>query len=66
MNKPLLKYFLTREGLTREDVSRALGISLKTVNNKILGHSEFKTSEILAIYKLCKLTPDEVVDIFFE
>ena len=65
MDSDLLTYHMKRNGQTRQDVSAALGISLKSLNNKMAGHTEFKASEILKINSLCKLSPDELVRIFF-
>jgi len=66
MDGNLLKYHMARSGKTQKDLGEALGISVKSVNGKILGRTEFRASEIGKISRICELTPDEVMQIFFE
>lgn len=65
MDKNLLVYCIKRSGKTREDIAKALGISLKTLTNKILGHSEFTASEIRRFAYTCNLSSSEIVSVFF-
>ena len=43
---------LRREGIRRKDLATLLGVTEKTVANKIKGKSEFSYSEFCAIKKL--------------
>lgn len=65
MNKNLLIYFIKQNGERIEDIATVLGIHPLTLRDKINGKTEFKQSEIEAIIKRYKLTPDEVFKVFF-
>ena len=65
MNKALLTYVIARAGKNNETVAHELGISLRSMQNKMAGRTEFTASEIGALIKACELSGAEVVDIFF-
>lgn len=66
MDKKLLRSFMVRFGDTNKTLAEYLGISERSVNDKINEKgTEFKQSEISAIMKRYDLTDADVSDIFF-
>ena len=66
MNKALLRSVMVLFNDTDQSLADYLGISKKSVNDKINENkTEFKQSEIAAIKKRYSLTDEQVVDIFF-
>lgn len=66
MNKALLRSVMVLHDDTDQSLADYLGISKKSVNDKINENkTEFKQSEIAAIKKRYKLTDEQVIDIFF-
>lgn len=66
MNKSLLKSIMVLLGDTNKTLAEYLGISEKSVNDKINERgTEFKKSEIAAIKKRYSLTDEQVILIFF-
>lgn len=66
MNKALLRSVMVLHGDTNKSLAQYLGISEKSVNDKINENkTEFKQSEIAAIKKRYSLADDQVSDIFF-
>lgn len=66
MNKALLRSVMVLFDDTDQSLADYLGISKKSVNDKINENkTEFKQSEIAAIKKRYSLTDEQVVDIFF-
>lgn len=66
MNKALLRSVMVLHGDTNKTLALYLGISEKSVNDKINeNNTEFKQSEIAAIKKRYSLADDQVSDIFF-
>ena len=65
MNKELMRYYLAKAGKTEQTVAEALGISRKSVNNKINGKTEFTAREIRKIAEYLELGAKEICDIFF-
>lgn len=66
MNKALLRSVMVLYDDTDQSLADYLGISKKSVNDKINENkTEFKQSEIAAIKKRYSLTDEQVVDIFF-
>ena len=66
MNKALLRIVMVLFDDTDQSLADYLGISKKSVNDKINENkTEFKQSEIAAIKKRYSLTDEQVVDIFF-
>ena len=66
MNKALLRSVMVLHGDTNKTLANYLGISEKSVNDKINENgTEFKQSEIASIKKRYTLTNEQVSDIFF-
>lgn len=65
MDKELLLYYLKKTGGSRKDLAAAIGISPRTLDNKLTGRTEFVGSEIKAIADFCRLTPAELFSVFF-
>lgn len=63
--KDKLKVVLERFGQTQNDLAELLGISYQSVSIKLNGHKDFTQTEIFKIMVMFNLTPEEVVDIFF-
>lgn len=63
--KEKIKAVLKRYGQTQNDLSTLLGITYQSVSIKMNGHKDFTQSEIFMIMVTFRLTPEEVVDIFF-
>lgn len=67
MNKTLLRSIMVLYGDTNKALALYLGISEKSVNNKINENgTEFKRDEIAAIKKRYSLTDEQVCQIFFD
>lgn len=66
MNKALLRSIMVLFGDTNKTLGAYLGISEKSVNDKINERgTEFKQSEIAAIRIRYSLTDEQVTEIFF-
>lgn len=66
MNKALLRSVMVLFNDTNKTLAKYLGISEKSVNDKINEKgTEFKQSEIAAIKKRYSLSDERVSDIFF-
>lgn len=63
--KAKLKAVLERYGQTQNDLAELLNITYQSVSIKLNGKSDFTQSEIFKIIHHYNLTPDEVMDIFF-
>ena len=60
-----LKAVLERYDKTQNDLADLLGLTYQTVSIKLNGHKDFTQTEIFKIMVMFNLTPEEVVDIFF-
>lgn len=60
-----LKAFYSKQGFTLERLAEHIGLSRTTMSYKINNKIEFKSSEILAIQKVLKMTNEEREAIFF-
>lgn len=57
---------IQQSGLKKSYIAKTLGIDPKTLKNKINGETEFKESEMNAMWKLLGITdPAEKIAIFF-
>lgn len=66
MNKALLRSIMVLHKDTNQSLAEYLGISVKSVNDKINeNNTEFKQSEIAAIKNRYSLSDEQVIDIFF-
>lgn len=66
MNKSLLRSVMVLFGDTNKTLAEHLGISEKSVNDKINENgTEFKQNEIATIRKLYQLSDEQVINIFF-
>lgn len=66
MNKALMRSVMVLHNDTNKSLAEYLGISVKSINDKINENgTEFKQSEIAAIKKRYTLTDEQVSRIFF-
>lgn len=66
MNKALLKSIMTLNNDTYKELAECLGISTPSVSNKMNEKgTEFKLSEIAMIKKRYNLTPEQLLEVFF-
>ena len=63
--KRKIKAVLKRFGHTQNDLAELLGVTYQSVSIKLNGHKDFTQTEIFKIMTMYNLTPEEVVDIFF-
>lgn len=63
--KHKLRLILDKYGHTQKDLADLLGISYQSVSIKLNGHKDFTQTEIYRIMTVYKLTPEQVIDIFF-
>lgn len=61
---PNLRAEMAREGITSKKLSIVIGVSPKTLSNKLYGRSEFTLAEMLKIKS--KLFPDMTLEYLFE
>lgn len=61
---PNLRAEMARKGITSKRLSIVIGVSPKTLSNKLYGRSEFTLAEMLAIKN--RLFPDLSLDYLFE
>lgn len=66
MNERKLRAKMMLVGETVASLSSKLGISEASVRNKLTGRTEFTQGEITSIVSVCKMTKDEVMEIFFD
>lgn len=65
-NTNLLADRIQQSGLKKSYIAKVLGIDPKTLKNKLTGCTEFKESEMDAMWKLLGITdPAEKIAIFF-
>ena len=65
MDKELLIYYVRRGGKTLEDLAKGIGISTKSLYNKMSGRSDFSASQIRGIATYLSIGAKEICDIFF-
>lgn len=65
MNAELLKYTIARKKKTQNELSKALGFSRQSLQNRLSGEVDFKIDEVRKIQEVLELTSSEVIDIFF-
>ena len=65
MNSNKLKGARVAKGLTQQQMSNKLGMTIKTYNRKELGLVEFNRKEVLDISSVLELSLQEVNEIFF-
>lgn len=66
MNSCELKGAMARNNDTQEKLAEALDLPVSGLNARINGKIEFRRSEINAIRRRYKLSPQETITIFFE
>lgn len=65
-NTNLLEKRIQQSGLKKSYIAKVLGINAKTLKNKLNGTTQFKESEMDAMWKLLGITdPAEKIAIFF-
>ena len=52
INRDELKAQMIRKHITRDDLSKRLNVSLRTLNDKIVGNRDFKESEVCILISL--------------
>lgn len=63
--KHKLREVLERFGHTQNNLAELLGITYQSVSIKLNGKKDFTQSEIFKIIVCYELTPEQVIDIFF-
>ena len=61
----LLRAHIKVSGLSEDFIAHELGISMKRLQNKIDGKTQFKADELCFLVKHLKLTERQIMDIFF-
>lgn len=61
MKNTKIKGLMAEHGLTQRDLATFLGVSLVSINLKINGKSEFKTSELIILSQKFKTKIDDLV-----
>ena len=62
----MLETIISKRGYTIQTFAKELGISEKTLKEKLKRNTDFKVGEVLRISILLKLSYNEVSDIFFK
>lgn len=65
-NKQLLRAEMIANGLSSEDLADELGISRQSFSYKLNNKRPFTSNEISVIAHMLKLSPEKVMQIFFE
>ena len=65
-NKKLLRAKLILAEMTDGELAEKLGISRQSVSMKLNCHRPFNSNEISKIAHILQLTPEEVMQIFFD
>ena len=65
-NKKLLRAKLILAEMTDGELAEKLGISRQSVSLKLNGRRPFNSNEISKIAHILQLTPEEVMQIFFD
>lgn len=66
MDGTALKRMIDRRGASRKSLAAALGVTPRTLQNKLGGRSQFKEGEIRALAQALGLTMRQVNRIFFD
>ena len=64
-NTEKLKHKIEQSGVTMVHLAAAIGVTRECFYKKLMGKTEFKASEIVALTKALHLTNSEREDIFF-
>ena len=65
IDKAYLNYVIARAGLKKKELAERIGMSDRTLRDKISGRTEFNITEMNAIRQELKLPIDELEKIFF-
>lgn len=63
--KHKLRAILEQFGQTQNDLAELLNLTYQSISIKLNGHKDFTQTEIYKIIMFYSLTPEQVVDIFF-
>lgn len=66
MNYCELKAAMARKGISAPKLASALGLSKKTIYERLKGNRGFCQAEICGIAKLLDLSNDQIISIFFD
>lgn len=66
MKKYILREYIEINDDSLEKLAKHLDITYQTLSKKMNGHVEFTRAEIKKIKDRYKLTPEQIVNIFFE
>lgn len=64
-NRNLLEARLKEKNITKEDLSKGLGMSYTSLQQRVKGRTDFKLGEIKKIKQILGLTKDQTAEIFF-
>lgn len=64
-DKNKFKYFVSRKGLTMEQVAENLNMNATTLYRKMSGTSDFSRAEVQELKTLLGLSVDESEEVFF-
>lgn len=64
-NRNLLEARLKEKELTPEQLSKKIGLSYTSLNQRLNGRTDFKLGEIKKIRQVLELSIDQMVEIFF-
>lgn len=64
-NRNLLEARLKEKNMTKEDLSKGLGMSYTSLQQRVKGRTDFKLGEIKKIKQILGLTKDQTAEIFF-
>lgn len=59
-----LKVEMYKKKITQTDLAQALGISYKSVNDKLNGKKEFKDSEKIQIMQILGISVEQIAEFF--
>lgn len=65
VNQILLNEKFTAAGLKKSFVAQCCGLTSQGFRNCVSGKSSFRVTHVKIMMNLLSLTPDEVIDIFF-
>ena len=65
MNIKKLRAKMVENGYTLKTLSKAMGLSISTIQRKVSGTCEFSRDEIEKLSKVLKLNSEQIIDIFF-
>lgn len=65
MDKDLLIYYMKKANKSRDELAKDLGISPRSIDNKLSGVTDFGMAEVRTIIRVLKLSNEATFEIFF-